>query len=182
MKEQKVSVPVTLELRQITYDALTKNIEGGQYVTTSTIANKANKLFEELASGGMVLTSDQVNRIEKTINKVIMNGNDVVNAATKKVGVENNMFVVEVLIDPAFIETVTIRAAEVGVTPAKLLSDCVNYSIGENWIYNLQPEAGPKWFDSKGMSVMKRLTGKDDPTGTEMAEAVAVMLKEEKAA
>ena len=181
-KESKVSVPVTLELRQSTYDALTQNIEGGQYVTTATLANRAAKFFEELASGGMVLTSDQVQRIETAIKKQIRNGNDVVNAATQQVGIEDGVFAVKIKVDPANWEPLAINAKERGCSVDELMSEVIQFAFSENWFCNVVPASGPLWMDSKDIAYMRKLTGKESPTGTEIAAAVRGALKEEKAA
>ncbi len=162
-------IPITLTLTQRTYDVLAATVK--DQPVERTLAGRAEVLLENIATGGMVLSPDQVRNIENVTGKEINRGADIVAAVQAANDMEENSFVHKVTVDPIWKEPLEQKAVETGRTVDQLLTDAVAIGFENNWIYGMVPDNPPIFFTNADLAYWQRETGKPRPSGADVTAA-----------
>ena len=179
MPVQSVHIPITLILREETANQFKDTIK--DVPLSDWLATRARLWFENFANGGVMLTPDQVRKIEDTIGKQVENGNDVVSAvgASRNIADGANTFVLS--LDPTWVQPLIDRATEMGRTPGELINDMFSIGMENNWAYSIDAVYQPPiYFPHR--EILKTLTGKDRPTGAEVEASIKTIVSEFKKA
>ena len=179
MPVQSVHIPITLILREETANQFKDTIK--DVPLSDWLATRARLWFENFANGGVMLTPDQVRKIEDTIGKQVENGNDVVSAvgASRNIADGANTFVLS--LDPTWVQPLIDRATEMGRTPEELINDMFSIGMENNWAYSIDAAYQPPiYFPHR--KILKTLTGKDRPTGAEVEASIETIVSEFKKA
>lgn len=168
-----VNVPITVNLTQPVFQIMQ---EANKDIPLATaLSNKATVFFDNLANGGMMLTPDQIKKIEQVYKKPIDRGADVVAAVQAGSSIEDDSRVRKWKLDPVYDEPLEEAARNAGRSVDELLSDMMNMAIENNWIFGFVPQNGPVFLTEADLRYWQQATGKQKPTGADMTEAVKKM-------
>ena len=179
MADQRVNIPITVSLREPTVKAFQEqNID---IPLSDWMAVRARQWFENFRDGGLMLSPDQVSKIQEVAEKPIANGNDVVAAVGKTRGVADGQRTFLLTIDPAFVGPYQERAKEMGRTVEELISDMWAMALDGSWAMSLEASYLPPVF-FPNFRLIQTLTGKSRPTGAEIEKAISELVQVAKAA
>lgn len=167
---KSVDIPLQVNLTQSAYDILAAGIKD-QPVAVG-LAQKATVIFDNLANGGVLLTPDQVRKIEQASRKEINRGADVVAAVQGGNNIEEDAKVRKWRLDPVYDDPLEEMARTTGRSVDDLLSDMMNMAIENNWIFGFIPSNGPVFLTDSDLRYWQQVTGKQNPMGADITAAM----------
>jgi|SRR6185312_7806056 len=176
MARQDISVPLTVYLRKETvakYEEAAKGAPLAEY-----LSNRTKLTLENIADGGMVLSLDQVEAIEKATGKPVRNGKDVVAAAQRGVDIDEGQNVIKWKIDPAFMDAIKIRAQECGRPVNDLFTDMCDIALENQWIFGVDPVGFRRTFTPAQIERISDLIGKDTFEVDDLIDALSRVMQE----
>lgn len=173
--QPSIHIPLTLVLREETAKQFQDSLKDVPF--TDWLATRARLWFENYANGGVMLSPDQVKKIEETVEKPVSNGSDVVNAVGASRNIQDGSHTFLLTLDPTWVQPLKDRAAEMGRTPEELIDDMFSIGMENNWAYSLDPTYQPPVYFPHP-EILKGLTGKDRPTGAEVEKGIQQLVTE----
>ena len=174
MAVSQAHVPITVSLKQETLAAIQSQVT--DQPVADWMSGKARVFFENFVNGGILLTSEQVIKIEELAGKPVGNGKDVITAIGKSHGMVDGARTFLLSLDPTWVEPLKIRAAEMGRTPTDLINDMFSFALDGNWAMTLEANYLPPVYFPHYKAI-QQLTGKDRPTGADIEAAIAELVK-----
>jgi hypothetical protein len=138
--QPSIHIPLTLVLREETAKQFQDSLKDVPF--TDWLATRARLWFENYANGGVMLSPDQVKKIEETVEKPVSNGSDVVNAVGASRNIQDGSHTFLLTLDPTWVQPLKDRAAEMGRTPEELIDDMFSIGMENNWAYSLDRPTG----------------------------------------
>jgi hypothetical protein len=167
---KQVIVPTNISLRSETLEALTANVR--DVSPSEVISNRATQCLETIASGGVLLTPDQVAEIEKAGKTTVNRGQDIVSAVQKGHGISEGAAVFPIKLDPEFLGPLQLRADECGRTMQDLMNDMVDIGLENNWVYGLSFDGQRRTFSPSHEKFFTEITGIDNFTVADIEAAI----------
>jgi hypothetical protein len=150
-----ITIPLQLTLPDAVFKSLQK-LAGGKEDPTAEIKGWASWCLKSLAFGGMMLTGEQIQTIEKTTGEAVKNQDDILRKLQAGVAREDGQHTVKVSLDPALYPHLEETAQVQGRTPDELLTEIVNYAVTQGWMYEWSPSGGTVMFSDAGMQRLKQ--------------------------
>lgn len=179
MAQLQASIPLTVTLRQETvaaFQAQYKDIPIAEWMAT-----KCRLWLENFKDGGLMLSPDQVMKIEQDSGKPVNSGAEVVSAIGKTNDVADGQRTFLLTLDPTYVQPLIDRATEIGRTPTELVNDSWSWILDNNWLMSLDATYQPPVF-FPNYKLIQTLTGKDRPTGAEIEKAITELVQIAKSA
>jgi len=168
-----LTLPLHVNLRESTWDALVKGVQAG--TPHDVLSARASMFFELLVGGGLMLKPDQLQQIEQNAGQAIKNGDDVVAATEAKAGRKDRGLCVSVRIDPVWETPLKDLAEQTDRTVEALLTDLFTIAMENNWVYSTMPSTPPIYIQDQ--ELLKKFTGEERPTSKEIEQAMRDWMK-----
>jgi hypothetical protein len=168
-EETTIMVQVTLTHQQIS--ALVKKGEN----TAPKLGGVATWLLSDLAKGGLMLEPGVAKQISKYLKNVNWNGADLLPIVERGVGMQGDNFIATWKIDPTYEPMFRELAENQGRTVNELVQELMDWAAGQGWFYQWEPEPKALRFTPEDYKMLAEATGKEDPTGTDIASFVREM-------
>lgn len=164
MPQAKLNVPLSIALRQETYDKLVGRVR--DVSPAEILSARAAEFLEFLADGGVMLKPDDVTKIDQAIGKPIKNAKDIVGAVLRGAGItDGGESVFQFSLDPVYAEAFSERAREVDKTPGELMGEVVDQALELDWMMGINPTEGRRLtFMPAQQNFFARELGKKDFT------------------
>ena len=179
MAQPVATIPLSVSLRQSTVDALSASVQ--DISLSEWLSTRCRQWIENFRDGGLMLSPDQVSKIQEVAAKPIANGNDVVSAIGKTRGNADGQRTFLLSLDPTFVGPLQVRADEMGRTPEDLINDMFSMALDNNWAMSLDAAYQPPVFFPH-FKIVQTLTGLDRPTGAEIEKAISELVRVAQAA
>lgn len=153
-KEQNITLPLQVTVSESTYKDLQKMADTEHALPK--IQGWATWYLRQLAAGGLTLTSEQMQAIEKTTGEEIKTADDIIRKLQAAVGRDDGQYTVKVGLDPVYYPNLEETARIQGRTPDELMSEVIHYAIEQQWVYGWAPSGGSVPFSEAGISRLKR--------------------------
>jgi hypothetical protein len=167
-KNQKVILPLQIELNQADFDHLQKVT--GKDDPTPNVTTWVKYFLAQYVSGGMVVTGQEVQQIEKFLGVRVAKGKDLVDLALKAKGREDGQHVITARLDPVFFGPLEDFCKANGVTPEYVFQDMANSVVENGWLYEWNRQGNRKVsFTERAWERVKKALGIEKPFGEDIA-------------
>lgn len=134
--------------------------------------------LKEIANGGILLGSKDIETMERSAGADVSCAKDVVNIVLSAKGKEDGQLTVRVQIDPAWQLAVEENAESQGWTVEEMLTNLVNWCLGNGMGYALTPSQGACIpLDENDYKSLSEFCGKKDFTSKDLLASIRKLQK-----
>jgi hypothetical protein len=167
---QRLSVPVTLNLRPTTVNTLTATVT--TISPADALASQAEQMLEAFADGGMMLKVEDVMEVAANVGKQIESSRDVVRATEGRASKKDGQVFISGVIDPAHVEAVQEAADMSGMTLDEHLSEVFFTAVENGWLHESQAPGKRRVFTPEQEAWLTKELGQDKFTVGEIIQHI----------
>lgn len=169
-KNSKNKIVLELELSEQDYVTLKENSPEGDI--SNFVKTCSEAYLHEYSQGGLMLSADEVNRINKHAEKAVSNSSDIVNLAEKAGKTKSGSKTFTVTLDPALVDSFKAQAAFQGITVDEFIQQCWSFIHANGWLYQMNPDVTWIPLSDQDVKYIKTKVTADVVTSKEVLEVV----------
>lgn len=167
-KNNKNKIVLELELNEQDFVTLKENAPEGDI--SAFVKDCSEQYLHEYSQGGLMLSADEVVRINKHAEKPVQNSADLVNLAEKAGKTKGGGKTFTVTLDPALVDSFKSQALFQGITVDDFIQQCWSHIIANGWLYQMSPDVTWIPFSEQDIKFIKTKTTTDVVTSKEVLE------------
>ena len=175
-KADKVLIALEMSLTQEQAESLSGMLADSDESDSAKIRRVVEESMAEIAKGGMIITADELSKIQQATNIDPTCGEDLLPFLEAGAAMEAGHNVVRVRFDPTVYEGYRQHAEIQGREVEDLFQEVIDKAIDEEWMYSMEPRPHRILMTPEDHNSLEEVLGEKFEDGTKLAGMIRRVL------